>query len=142
MTAAGVREAAAQRTCAAADRTGHAMLHTLLGQSAPLGQFFIEYFAIDLVMDHDGACRGVMALHGRSHHPYASARPQGHPRHQQLRPRLLLLHVTHACTGEMAMPWCCAPACTAGHGVRPVPSDWRPGAGMLITEGARGEAAM
>jgi succinate dehydrogenase / fumarate reductase flavoprotein subunit len=53
----------AQRTCAAADRTGHAMLHTLYGQSLRhSAEFFIEYFAIDLIMDQDGACRGVIAL--------------------------------------------------------------------------------
>src|ERR1700694_106175 len=53
----------AQRTCAAADRTGHAMLHTLYGQSLKhSAQFFIEYFAIDLIMDQDGACGGVVAL--------------------------------------------------------------------------------
>jgi len=53
----------AQRTCAAADRTGHAMLHTLYGQSLRhSAQFFIEYFAIDLIMDQDGACCGVVAL--------------------------------------------------------------------------------
>src|SRR6202051_3209254 len=51
----------AQRTCAAADRTGHAMLHTLYGQCVKHEvNFFIEYFALDLVME-DGACRGVMA---------------------------------------------------------------------------------
>jgi succinate dehydrogenase / fumarate reductase, flavoprotein subunit len=52
----------AQRTCAAADRTGHAMLHTLYSQSLKHdADFFIEYFAIDLIME-DGACRGVVAL--------------------------------------------------------------------------------
>jgi succinate dehydrogenase / fumarate reductase flavoprotein subunit len=52
----------AQRTCAAADRTGHAMLHTLYQQSLKhRAQFFIEYFAIDLIMN-DGACLGVLAL--------------------------------------------------------------------------------
>ena len=52
----------AQRTCAAADRTGHAILHTLYQQSLRHeAQFFIEYFALDLIMDDDGACRGVMA---------------------------------------------------------------------------------
>lgn len=52
----------AQRTCAAADRTGHAMLHTMYGQALRhSAQFFIEYFAIDLIMD-DGVCRGVIAL--------------------------------------------------------------------------------
>jgi succinate dehydrogenase / fumarate reductase flavoprotein subunit len=52
----------AQRTCAAADRTGHAMLHTLYGQSLRhSAEFFIEYFALDLIME-EGACRGVVAL--------------------------------------------------------------------------------
>jgi len=51
----------AQRTCAAADRTGHAMLHTLYQQSLRRhAEFFIEYFALDLMME-DGACRGVVA---------------------------------------------------------------------------------
>ncbi len=53
----------AQRTCAAADRTGHAMLHTLYTQSLRYSaEFFIEYFAIDLIMDEEGRCRGVIAL--------------------------------------------------------------------------------
>ncbi|HET7359200.1 MAG TPA: succinate dehydrogenase flavoprotein subunit [Rhodanobacteraceae bacterium] len=53
----------AQRTCAAADRTGHAMLHTLYQQALAHGAtFFVEYFAIDLIFDADGACRGVLAL--------------------------------------------------------------------------------
>ena len=53
----------AQRTCAAADRTGHAILHTLYQQSLKHdAKFFIEYFALDLIMDDDGACRGVLAL--------------------------------------------------------------------------------
>jgi succinate dehydrogenase / fumarate reductase flavoprotein subunit len=52
----------AQRTCAAADRTGHAMLHTLYQQSLKAqAEFYIEYFAIDLIMEN-GACRGVVAL--------------------------------------------------------------------------------
>jgi succinate dehydrogenase / fumarate reductase flavoprotein subunit len=52
----------AHRTCAAADRTGHAMLHTLYQQSLRHdARFFIEYFALDLLME-DGACRGVLAL--------------------------------------------------------------------------------
>ena len=54
-------EAPIQRTCAAADRTGHAMLHTMYGQSlANATEFFIEYFALDLIMDGD-TCRGVTA---------------------------------------------------------------------------------
>jgi succinate dehydrogenase / fumarate reductase flavoprotein subunit len=63
-------EGTAQRTCAAADRTGHAMLHTLYQQSLKHdAEFFIEFFAIDLIME-DGACRGVVALEmatGRLH---------------------------------------------------------------------------
>ncbi len=53
----------AQRTCAAADLTGHAMLHTMYGQALRhAAEFFIEYFAIDLIMDDQGTCRGVIAL--------------------------------------------------------------------------------
>jgi succinate dehydrogenase / fumarate reductase, flavoprotein subunit len=52
----------AQRTCAAADRTGHAMLHTLYQQSLRhQAEFYIEYFGLDLIMQ-DGECRGVLAL--------------------------------------------------------------------------------
>ena len=52
----------AQRTCAAADRTGHAMLHTLYQQALRhQAQFFVEYFAIDLIMEN-GECRGVVAI--------------------------------------------------------------------------------
>ena len=53
----------AQRTCAAADRTGHAILHTLYGQALrSKTEFFIEYFALDLIMDEEGRCVGIMAL--------------------------------------------------------------------------------
>jgi succinate dehydrogenase / fumarate reductase, flavoprotein subunit len=53
----------AQRTCAAADRTGHAILHTLYGAALKhQAEFFVEYFAIDLIMDEDGRCLGVVAL--------------------------------------------------------------------------------
>jgi len=55
-------EGIAQRTCAAADRTGHAILHTLYQQSLKHeAEFFIEYFATDLIIDEEGTCRGVMA---------------------------------------------------------------------------------
>ncbi|MDY6942398.1 MAG: succinate dehydrogenase flavoprotein subunit [Pseudomonadota bacterium] len=55
-------EGTAQRTCAAADRTGHAILHTLYQQSLKHhAEFFIEYFALDLIMDEEGVCRGVTA---------------------------------------------------------------------------------
>ena len=53
---------AAQRTCAAADRTGHAILHTLYQQSLRnAAEFFIEFFVLDLLMDADGSCQGVLA---------------------------------------------------------------------------------
>ncbi|MCC0004487.1 MAG: succinate dehydrogenase flavoprotein subunit [Methylobacteriaceae bacterium] len=53
----------AQRTCAAADRTGHAMLHTLYGQALRNStEFFIEYFAIDLIMNSEGRCVGVVCI--------------------------------------------------------------------------------
>lgn len=56
-------EGQAQRTCAAADRTGHAMLHTLYQQALKHhAEFYIEYFATDLLMGEDGSCRGVLAL--------------------------------------------------------------------------------
>ena len=52
----------AQRTAAAADRTGHAILHTLYQQSLKHdAEFFIEYMGLDLIMDDDGVCRGIMA---------------------------------------------------------------------------------
>ena len=54
-------EGTAQRTCAAADRTGHAILHTLYQQSLRHeAEFFVEFFAFDLIMDENGVCRGVM----------------------------------------------------------------------------------
>ncbi len=53
----------AQRTCAAADRTGHAILHALYQQALKFdARFFIEYFALDLIFDGQGVCRGVLAL--------------------------------------------------------------------------------
>ncbi len=56
-------EGTAQRTCAAADRTGHAILHTLYQQSLKHhAEFFVEYFAIDLMMDAKNNCIGVVAL--------------------------------------------------------------------------------
>src|SRR5687767_6241303 len=52
----------AQRTCAAADRTGHSILHTLYQQSLKQqAEFYVEYFATDLITDDEGACRGVLA---------------------------------------------------------------------------------
>jgi len=52
----------AQRTCAAADRTGHAILHTLYQQCLKHDtEFFVEFYALDLLIDPDGACRGLLA---------------------------------------------------------------------------------
>lgn len=52
-----------QRTCAAADRTGHVLVHTLHGQCLTHAvEFFIEYFALDLIMDDEGTCRGLVAM--------------------------------------------------------------------------------
>ena len=69
-------ETPAARACAAADRTGHAILHTLYQQSLKAkAEFFIEYFTIDLLMDDDGACRGVLAWNlddGTIHRFYAN----------------------------------------------------------------------
>ena len=114
----------AQRTCAAADRTGHAMLHTMYGQALRhAAEFFIEYFAIDLIMDDQGVCRGVIALklddgtlhrfraqttilatggYGRAYFSCTSA-PHLHRRRQR-----------HGAARRPA---------AAGHGVRAVPPD-------------------
>jgi succinate dehydrogenase/fumarate reductase flavoprotein subunit len=98
----------AQRTCAAADRTGHAMLHTLYQQSlAHDARFFIEYFALDLVMDADGTCRGVLAwdlaegtLHLFRAHAVILATVARTSR---------ALRRTRA--RATAAAWCCAPGC-------------------------------
>ncbi|MBS0367275.1 MAG: succinate dehydrogenase flavoprotein subunit [Proteobacteria bacterium] len=129
----------AQRTCAAADRTGHAMLHTLYQQSIRhSATFFVEYFAIDLIMQ-DGVCRGVVALdlaegtlhrfrahttilatggYGRAYYTCTSA---------------------HSCTGDGN-----AMVLRAGLPLQDMEFvQFHPtgiyGAGCLITEGARGE---
>ena len=101
----------AQRTCAAADRTGHAMLHALYQQSLKYdADFYIEYFALDLIME-DGECRGVIALvHGGRHRSTASAarpwcsRPAATAASISPRPRPTPAPAT-------ATAWCCAPAC-------------------------------
>src|SRR3546814_14120150 len=67
-------EGIAQRTCAAADRTGHAMLHTLYQQSLRRhAEFYVEYAALDLIME-EGVCRGIMPwnLAAGSIHPFPS----------------------------------------------------------------------
>ena len=87
-------EGQAHRTCAAADRTGHAILHTLYQQSLKHdAEFFIEYLALDLIMDDEGACQGVIAWNledGTIH------RFRGHTdaaRHGRLRAHLFLVHL-------------------------------------------------
>ncbi|MAS40184.1 MAG: succinate dehydrogenase flavoprotein subunit [Porticoccaceae bacterium] len=130
----------AQRTCAAADRTGHAMLHTLYGQSLRhAAEFFVEYFAIDLIMDDEGACRGIIALcleDGSIH---------------QFRAKKTILatggygRVYYSCTGAHTQTGDGnAMVLRAGLPLQDMEFvQFHPtgiyGAGMLITEGARGE---
>ncbi len=130
----------AQRTCAAADRTGHAILHTLYQQSLRhQAQFFIEYFALDLIMDDDGACRGVMAwrLEDGTLHRFSAAltilATGGYGR------CYLSCTSAHTCTGDgngMVL--------RAGLPLQDMEFvQFHPtgvyGAGVLITEGVRGE---
>jgi succinate dehydrogenase / fumarate reductase, flavoprotein subunit len=129
----------AQRTCAAADRTGHAMLHTLYGQSLRhAAEFFIEYFALDLIMDN-GACRGVMALcmedgtvhRFRAHKTIIATGGYGRA--------YFSATSAHTCTGDGN-----AMVLRAGLPLQDMEFvQFHPtgiyGAGCLITEGARGE---
>jgi succinate dehydrogenase / fumarate reductase flavoprotein subunit len=130
----------AQRTCAAADRTGHAILHTLYTQALRHNaQFFVEYFAVDLIMDDEGACRGVIAWNlddGTMHRFFA--------------------HITVLATGGYGRTYfsCTSAHTCTGDGGGMVARAGLPlqdmefvqfhptgiyGAGCLITEGARGE---
>ena len=130
---------AAQRTCAAADRTGHAMLHTLYQQSLKFdADFFIEYFAIDLIM-YGGECRGVIALNmddGAIHRFRAQAvvlATGGYGR------CYFSATSAHTCTGDGN-----AMVLRAGLPLQDMEFvQFHPtgiyGAGVLITEGARGE---
>jgi len=132
-------EGTAQRTCAAADRTGHAMLHTLYQQSLKHdAEFFIEYFAIDLIME-DGACRGVVALElstgrlhrFRSHQVILATGGYGRA--------YFSCTSAHTCTGDGS-----AMVLRAGLPVQDMEFvQFHPtgiyGAGCLITEGVRGE---
>jgi succinate dehydrogenase / fumarate reductase flavoprotein subunit len=132
-------EGTAQRTCAAADRTGHAMLHTLYQQSlAHDAKFFIEYFATDLIME-DGVCRGVMAwdlaegtLHRfRAHRVILATGGYGRA--------YFSCTSAHTCTGDGG-----GMVLRAGLPMQDLEFvQFHPtgiyGAGMLITEGARGE---
>ncbi len=130
----------AQRTCAAADRTGHAMLHTLYGQSLRhSAEFFIEYFALDLIMDQEGACRGVIAMRieDGSIHRFRAKRTilatGGYGR------AYFSATSAHTCTGDGN-----AMVLRAGLPLQDMEFvQFHPtgiyGAGVLITEGARGE---
>lgn len=130
----------AQRTCAAADRTGHAILHTLYQQSLRFkAQFFIEYFAMDLIMDDKGVCRGVMAwnlddgtLHRFNAHMVVLA-TGGYGR------AYFSATSAHTCTGDGG-----GMVARAGLPLQDMEFvQFHPtgiyGAGCLITEGARGE---
>ena len=133
-------EGIAQRTCAAADRTGHAILHTLYGQSLRhSAEFFIEFFAIDLLMDDDGRCRGVIALSledGTLHRFQAQLTilaTGGYGR------AYFSCTSAHTCTGDGS-----AMALRAGFALQDMEFvQFHPtgiyGVGCLITEGARGE---
>jgi succinate dehydrogenase / fumarate reductase flavoprotein subunit len=129
----------AQRTCAAADRTGHAMLHTLYQQSLKhQAEFFVEYFAIDLIMQ-DGECRGVVALDladGKVHRFRAQTTilaTGGYGR------AYFSCTSAHTCTGDGG-----GMALRAGLPLQDMEFvQFHPtgiyGSGCLITEGARGE---
>lgn len=131
---------AAQRTCAAADRTGHAILHTLYTQALRHNaKFFIEYFAVDLIMDDEGVCRGVMAwnlddgtLHRFRAHTVVLA-TGGYGR------AYFSCTSAHTCTGDGG-----GMVARAGLPLQDMEFvQFHPtgiyGAGCLITEGARGE---
>lgn len=129
-----------QRTCAAADRTGHAILHTLYGQSLKHhAEFFIEYFAIDLIMSDDGVCTGVVAwnLEDGTMHRFSAKMvvlaTGGYGR------SFFSATSAHTCTGDGN-----GMAARAGLPLQDMEFvQFHPtgiyGAGSLITEGARGE---
>tara|TARA_B000000437_G_scaffold89566_1_gene65077 strand:- start:2224 stop:4014 length:1791 start_codon:yes stop_codon:yes gene_type:complete len=130
----------AQRTCAAADRTGHAILHTLYGKSiSESADFFIEYFAIDLIMSESGRCLGVVALcmeTGELHRFHCSQTilaTGGYGR------AYFSATSAHTCTGDGS-----AMVLRAGLPLQDMEFvQFHPtgiyGAGCLITEGCRGE---
>ena len=130
----------AQRTCAAADRTGHAILHTLYGKSiSASADFFIEYFAIDLIMAPSGECVGVVALcmeDGKLHRFRSSQTilaTGGYGR------AYFSATSAHTCTGDGS-----AMVLRAGLPLQDMEFvQFHPtgiyGAGCLITEGTRGE---
>ena len=130
----------AQRTCAAADRTGHAILHTLYQQSLRHNaEFFIEYFALDLLMDDQGACRGALAwnladgtLH-RFHGHLVVLATGGYGR------AYFSATSAHTCTGDgNAMALRAGLPCQDMEFIQFHPTGVY-GSGCLITEGSRGE---
>ncbi len=130
----------AMRACAAADRTGHAILHTLYQQSLKHEvEFFVEYFALDLIMDEEGACKGVMAwcLEDGSIHRFRAQQvvlaTGGYGR------AYLSCTSAHTCTGDGGGMVLRAGLPTQDmEFVQFHPTGIFP-AGCLITEGARGE---
>ena len=113
----------AYRTCAAADRTGHVILHTLFQQALKNKvQFFNEYFALDLIMDDEGACRGVMAMCIEDGSVHRFQQPPHLPRHRRLRPRLRLGDLGAHLHRRRQRHGAARRAAAAGPGVRPVPS--------------------
>src|SRR5436853_4839297 len=132
--------APANRACAAADRTGHAIIHTLYQQSLRHNaEFFVEYFALDLIMDDEGVCRGVMAwnLEDGSIHRFRAhmviLATGGYGR------TYFSCTSAHTCTGDGN-----AMVLRAGLALQDMEFiQFHPtgiyGAGCLITEGARGE---
>ena len=133
-------EGIAQRTCAAADRTGHAILHTLYQQALRCrAEFMVEYFALDLLMDGDGACRGVLAwsLEDGTIHRFRAHRTVlatgGYGR------AYFSCTSAHTCTGDgAAMALRAGLPCQDMEFVQFHPTGIY-GAGCLITEGVRGE---
>ena len=100
-----------QRACAAADRTGHAMLHTLYQRNVRARtQFFVEWMALDLVRDADGDVLGVVALRDgdrRGHDPAG----EGHDvRHRRRRAASSRRRPTRSSTPATASAWPRAPA--------------------------------
>ena len=133
----------AQRTCAAADRTGHAILHTLYQQSlAHDAEFFIEYFALDLIMDDNGACTGVLAM-DMSDGTLHLFRAQGTVLATGGYGRAYFSATSaHTCTGDGG-----GMALRAGLALQDMEFvQFHPtgiyGAGCLITEGVRGEGGI
>jgi succinate dehydrogenase / fumarate reductase flavoprotein subunit len=130
----------AMRACAAADRTGHAILHTLYQQCLKHAvEFFVEYYALDLIMDDEGACRGVMAwcLEDGSIHRFRAGlvvlATGGYGR------TYLSCTSAHTCTGDgNAMVLRAGLPTQDMEFVQFHPTGIFP-AGCLITEGARGE---